>query len=199
VKDNATQGYVLIGGNGGNSVYLNGTAGNATIVGTSAATNTNGNLQLQASTGATNTVNITDTTVTVDQILAQQQPGVVTYGPGIGLAVATRGNGNYDFSIGTYATGLWMLMVRVANGNLTDSATCNNMFSTLLYIQQQTTPGTSIVVGGGAGGSTNLYSTPIVTGALGADSIRIVNNSGSNMYFSVKMLPIMGTLPGFNA
>ena len=198
VKDNGTQAYVVVGGNGANGVYLNGAAGNITIVGTTAVTNTNGNLQLQASSGATNTINITDTTVTVDQILAQQVPGTVTYSPGIGLPVATRGNGNYDFSIATYATGLWMLMVRVANANLTDNATCNNMFSTLLYIQQQTTPGTSIVVGGGAGGSTNLYSTPIITGALGADSIRIVNNSGSNMYFSVKLLQIMGTLPGFN-
>lgn len=199
VTDNGTQAYVIVGGNGANGVYLNGAAGNTTIVGTTAVTDTNGNLQLQASTGATNTVNITDTTVTIDQVLTQQVPGTVTYQPAVPLGLATRGVGNYDFSIGTYATGLYMLMLRVGNASLTDNPTTGNMFSTLLYIQQQTTPGTSIVVGGGGGGSPALYSTPIVTGSLGADSIRIVNNTGSNTYFSVKMLQIMGTLPGFNA
>jgi hypothetical protein len=199
VKDNGTQAYVVVGGNGANGVYLNGAAGNTTIVGTTATTNTNGNLQLQASSGATNTINITDTTVTVDQILTQQVPGTVTYSPAVPLGVATRGAGNYDFSIATYATGLYMLMVRVANANLTDNPTVGNMFSTLLYIQQQSTPGTSIVVGGGGGGSSAMYSTPLVTGSLGADSIRVVNNTGGNTYFSVKMLQIMGTLPGFNA
>jgi hypothetical protein len=74
------------------------------------------------------------------------------------------------------------------------------MFSTLCYIQQQSTPGTSVVVGGGAGGIPGqLFCLPLVTGSLGADSIRVTNNSGANMYFSVKMLQIMGTLPGFNA
>lgn len=199
VVDNGTQGYVVVGGNGANGIYLNGTATNLSIVGTTAALNTNGQLVLAASTGATNTVNLTDSTMTVDQQLIQQVPGTVTYSPAIGLAANTYGGGSYTFSIATYATGLYMLMVRVTNANLTDAATVNNMFSTLCYIQQQSTPGTSIVVGGGAGGGNNLYSTPVVTGALGADSITIRNASASNMYFSVKMLQIMGTVPGMNS
>jgi hypothetical protein len=92
-----------------------------------------------------------------------------------------------------------MLMVRVQNANKTDGSTVNNMTNVLMYIEQQTVLGTSIVVGGGAGGNNNLYCTPVITGALGADSIVMTVVPAVNMFFSVKLLQLAGILPGFNA
>lgn len=89
-------------------------------------------------------------------------------------------------------------MMRVAPANLTDSNTVENMFSGFVYIQQLTTPGTSVVVGGGAVGNTNIYIRPVVTGALGADTLRVAQGS-FNAFYSVKMLQLFSTLPGFDS
>jgi hypothetical protein len=194
--------FVDVGGNGGQSVRLRGvTAGASVQTGIiSSDAGANGQLQFQGSSGSPNSVNLTDTTCTFDQQIVEQVPGTVTYSPGIALPNATRGAGTYTFSIASYATGLYMLMIRVANSNITDGATVNNLFSSLIYIQQQSTPGTSVVVGGGAAGNQNVFSTPIVTGALGADSIQITIGAGAgNMYFNVKMWPLTGILPGFDS
>jgi hypothetical protein len=196
--------FVDVGGNGGQSVRLRGVQAGASVQTgiISSDAGINGQLQFQGSSGSANSVNLTDTTCTFDQQIVQQVAGTVTYSPAIALPNATRGNGTYDFSIATYPTGLWLLMVRVNNTNITDSPTLANMFSTLLYIQQQSTPGTSVVVGGGSDGaaiSNQLFATPIVTGSIGADTIRITQNTGANLYFNVKMWPLTGILPGFDS
>ena len=202
IRQSADVGFVDVGGNGGQSVRLQGSPAGASVQ-TALITSdagTGGQLSLGGSSGSANNILISDTTATFDQQIVQQVAGTVTYSPAIALPNATRGAGTYTFSISTYTTGLWMLMIRVANSNITDGATVNNLFSTLLYIQQQSTPGTSVIVGGGAAGNQNVFSTPIVTGALGADSIQITIGAGAgNMYFNVKMWPLTGILPGFDS
>ena len=89
-------------------------------------------------------------------------------------------------------------MLRILPTSTTDSTTFQNMFSTLVYIEQQGGPSSSIVVGGGAAGNSNLYSTPwSSTGSGAADSIRIAQGNFQTFY-NIKMLQLTTTLPGFN-
>ena len=202
IQQSANVAFVDVGGNGGQSVRLQGSTAGASTQSAliSSDAGAGGQLSLGGSSGSANNILISDTTAIFDQQIVQQVAGTVTYLPAIALPNATRGAGTSTFSIATYATGLWMLMVRVANSNITDGPTVNNLFSTLLYIQQLSTPGTSVVVGGGSAGNGNLFSTPIVTGALGADSIQITVGAGAgNTYFNVKMWPMAGVLPGFDS
>jgi hypothetical protein len=201
IQQTAEQSYVDIGGNGGQGVRLRGVTGAASVQTgiISSTAGVSGQLQLQGSSGSANSVNLTDTTCIFDQQIVQQVPGTVTYTPAVVLANSTYSGGNtYDFSIGSFATGLYMIMCRINNGNITDPTTATNMVTTFVYLQEQSGAGSTVVVGGGAGGSTNLYFSPISSGAPGAQTIRMTVVAG-NLYMSVKMLPLFGTLPGFNS
>jgi len=212
----ANTGNVTVGGNGGSALLIQGgtVANNYSVI---RPNNTTGQLYIGSNnSGNATAINITDSATTIKNVtttglmtanggvriasgsLYQNVAGTLSYSPTVALPVATRGGGNYDFSIANYATGLYMIMLRVANANRTDSNTVNNMFSGFVYIQQISGPGTSVVFGGGAVGNGNIYTTPVVTGTLGADTIR-VTQGGFNAYYSVKMLQLFSALPGFDS
>ena len=202
ISDTSVAASTQFGGNGGNSVYIQGSGiavGNTCTIATSATSGSGlGNLQLASSIGAPNTVKITDTSLNVTGLtLSLGNPYTVSYSPSVVGDNNPHGQGTYEILISSYPTGLYMLMLRILPANITDSSTFQNMFSTLVYIEQQGGPGTSIVVGGGAGGTTNLYSSPWSSSGTGAaDSIRIAQGN-FNTFYNIKMLQLTTTLPGF--
>lgn len=201
IQQTAEQSFVDIGGNGGQGVRLRGVSNLASVQTgiVSSTAGTSGQLQLQGSSGSANSINITDVSAVFDQQIVQQVPGTVTYSPATVLANATYSGGNtYDFNISTFATGLYMIMCRINNANITDPPTCSNLVSVMIYLQEGGSAGSTVVVGGGAGGSTNVYFSPISTGAPGAQIIRMTVVAG-NLFMNVKMLAMTGILPGFNS
>jgi len=147
VVDNGTQAYVIVGGNGGNGVYLNGTSANLSIVGTTAATNTNGELVLAASTGATNTINITDTTMTVDQVLTLNDvPVFLGAGGSQALAPTNYGQGAHALTMPpSDAPGFYLTAVYPTGVGVSDQDSLNCCISMMWYWS-----GTAIVAGGAA-------------------------------------------------
>jgi len=191
VVDNGTQAYAVVGGNGGNGVYLNGTATNLSIVGTTAALNTNGQLVLAASTGATNTVNLTDSTMTVDQVLTLQQPPVTTYGAAVVLPPPTTiygGGINGTFNVSTYADGLWLFVTEATGAGISEQTTLNAMVSGTMYIK-----GGKVIGGGFIGVVNQSVQTQVL---VGQQTVNIINSSTNNIYYQAFMYQLSGAISG---
>jgi hypothetical protein len=202
IRQSADVGFVDVGGNGGQSVRLQGTTAGASVqtaIVTSDA-GIGGQLSLGGSSGSANNILISDTTATFDQQIVQQVAGAVTYQAGIVLAAGSYPPGNYDFPIGTNAPGLYMIMMRVNPGSEADAQTLANMSSGFVYLASAPPPNqaTTIVVGGGTMGTGNANLAPVVIGGIGASSIRLnVGALGGTLLMSIKLLPLLAPIPLF--
>ena len=190
LHDNSTQAYAYIGGNGGNKLYINPFSSNLTTIGTSAVEYTNGNLQLQASQAATNTVNITDTNMTVDQILTLAQPPVLTTGAATILAPGTHGGGvNATINVSTYADGLWLFITKPSVTS--DQTTYNAMVSGTIYINGGKITGGGYI--GVAGTSAASIQTQVV---VPGNTFNVINSTGNNIYYGAYLQQLTGPFPG---
>jgi hypothetical protein len=198
INQNSGSGFVDIGGNGGQGVRLSGVSSGALVQGgiiTSTA-GASGQLILGGSSGNSNTINITDASAVFDQQIVQTVPGTVTYDPSNVYVAATTTSGTYYFDISGFPTGLYLCMIRINTANISDGNTCANMSSGLVYLLKTGGDGSTIVVGGGTFGNTNISITAYSVGSPGAQLMQIVVNGV--YYFNVKLLQLTGSLPGFN-
>ena len=193
VRDTGAQCYTTFSGNGGNGVLIEGgtSVANISIIATTATTNTNGQLQLGASSGATNTINITDTTMTIDQVVALQQPITTTYAAAPVLPPPTTAYGggiNGTFNVSTYADGLWLFVTEATGIGITDQPTLNAMVTGTMYIK-----GGKVIGGGFVGVVGQSVQTQVL---VGQQTVNIINSSTNNLYYQAMMYQLNGAITG---
>jgi collagen type VII alpha len=177
IQQAAEVSFVDIGGNGGQGVRLRGSTAAASIQVGLISTNAeaSGNLQLQGSSGSPNAVNITDTTMTVDQVLTLSQAPVFTSaGPFQALAPGTYGANSYNLTMPPAdAPGLYHTAVLPTSpSGVADDSTLNSCISMVWYWT-----GTQIQGGGSCAAKTlNNFPQPIQSQVV----FNIVNNGSVN-------------------
>lgn len=193
VRDTGAQCYTTFGGNGGAGVLIEGatSVGNIALIATTATTNTNGQLQLGASSGAINTINITDTTMTIDQVVALQQPITTTYAAAVVLpppATIYGGGINGSFNVSTYAEGLWLFVTEATGAGIAEQTTLNAMVSGTMYIK-----GGKVIGGGFVGVVGQSVQTQVL---VGQQVVNVINSGGNNIYYQAFMYQLSGAITG---